>query len=100
MDVSVMLEQVAGNGYRATALAPMPMVAEAPTREEAVDRIRTLLGERLSGAELIQVEVPGTASDNPWLSIAGTWRDHPDVDEVLQDIARYRREIDADPDRL
>jgi hypothetical protein len=36
MDVSVMLEQVSANGYRATALVPTPRVAEAPTRDEAV----------------------------------------------------------------
>ncbi len=58
MDVSVMLEQVAGNGYRATALVPTPLVAEAPTREEAVDRIRALVGEKLFRAELIQIKVP------------------------------------------
>jgi hypothetical protein len=100
MDVSVMLEQVKGNGYRATALVPTPLVAEASTRDEAVDKIRTLIGERLTGAELIQVEVPGTANSNPWLAIAGTWRDHPDVDEVMENIQAYRHDMDADPDRL
>ena len=100
MDVSVMLEQIQGNGYRATALVPTPLVAEAPTREEAVDKIRGLIGERLSHAEFIHVEVPANAGPNPWLDIAGTWRDHPDVDKVIENIQAYRREVDADPDRL
>src|SRR5437879_2514244 len=86
MDVSVMLEQCQDNGYRATALVPTPLVAEAATRDEAVDRIRVLLSERLSHVELIQVEVPVGTRANPWLSIAGTWRDHPDVDEVVENI--------------
>ena len=100
MNVSVMLEQVRENGYRATALVPTPLVAEAPTRDEAVDMIRGLISERLSGAELIQVEVPLATQPNPWLAIAGTWRDHPDVDEVVENISAYRREVDADPDRI
>lgn len=100
MDVSVMLEQVQGNGYRATALAPVPLVAEAPTRDEAVNRIRTLITEKLSHVELIQIEVSVATHPNPWLAIAGTWRDHPDLDEVVENIKEYRREIDADSDRV
>jgi hypothetical protein len=100
MNVSVMLEQVKENSYRATALVPTPLVAEAPTRDEAVVKIRDLINERLSGAELIQVEVPLATQPNPWLAITGTWREHPDVDEVVENIRAYRREVDADPDRI
>ena len=99
MDVSVMLEQLKGNGYRATALVPAPLVAEAPTRDQAVDKIRSLIIERMSNAELIHVEIPVSKS-NPWLAIAGTWRDSPDVPDVLENVKAYRREVNADPDRL
>lgn len=100
MDVSVMLEQVKGNGYRATALMPASLVAEAPTRNEAVEKIQSLLSEKFAGAELIQVTVPIGYTSNPWLAIAGTWSDHPDLDEVLENIQEYRREVDGDPNRL
>ena len=100
MDVSVMLERVDDNGYRATALVPTPLIAEAPTRNEAVEKIRALIGETLSRAELIRVEVPLAGSESPWLSIAGTWRDHPDLDAVRANIEAYRQEVDSDPDRV
>lgn len=100
MDVSVMLEQVEGNGFRATALVPTPLVSEAPTRDEAVSGIRRLICEKLAGAELIQIDVSLADSDNPWLAIAGSWRDHPDVDEVVENISNYRRKVDQDPHRL
>jgi hypothetical protein len=99
MDVSVMLEQVSANGYRATALVPTPLVAEAPTRDEAVDRIRAMISERLSRVELIQMQVPESPSPNPWLAIAGTWQDNPDVEQVMENIREYRREVDADASR-
>lgn len=100
MDVSVVLEQVAENGYRATALVPTPLVAEAPTRDEAVEKIRALISEKLSHAELIQVEVPLLTKRHAWLALAGTWREHPDMDEVAENINAYRREVNADSDRL
>src|SRR5688572_24601339 len=100
MDISVMLEQVNEHGYRATAMVPTPLVAEAPTRDEAVDRIRTMISAKLSQAELIHLDIPAASEPNPWLAIAGTWRGHPDVDQVEENIRAYRREIDAAPDRL
>jgi hypothetical protein len=99
MDVSVLIEKVNDNGYRATALMPAALVAEAPTRAEALERIRAELGARLSGAEVIQVNVPTSAPLNPWLAIAGSWRDHPDLDDVVQNIRDYRREVDQDAGR-
>jgi hypothetical protein len=100
MDISVMVERVNGNGFRATAMMPTILVTEAQTRDEALDRIQTLINEKLSQAELVQVHVPGGAAPNPWLAIAGTWRDNPDVDEVVASIQAYRREVDDDADRL
>jgi hypothetical protein len=86
MGVSVILEHVDDEGFRATALVPTPLVAEAPTRDEAVQKIRALVEQRLARAELIQIDVPGAAKDNPWLAIAGTWRDHPGLDEVEENM--------------
>lgn len=99
MDVSVMLEQMGQNGYRATALVPTPLAADAPTRKEALERIRALLMERFSRTELVQLEVP-IGTDNPWLAIAGTWRDRRDVEEIIENIEAYRRDVDANADRL
>jgi hypothetical protein len=95
-----MLERVENNGYRATALIPTSLVAEAPTRDEAVERIREVIGEKLAQVEIIQVEVPTGCATNPLLAFAGRWRDHPAVDQVIENMREYRRELEADPDRL
>lgn len=98
-NVSIMVEQVKNNGVRATALLPGSLTTEASTRDETVDRIQTLICEILSPAELIYIEVPVAARPHPWLSLAGTWSDHPDWDEVESNIEEYRREVDADAGR-
>lgn len=100
MDVSVIIERVNENGYRATAMVPTPVVAEGSSREEAVNRVRTLIEEKFARAELVHLTIPVPAEPNPWLAIAGTWRDHPDIDEVVENIEAYRREVNENPNRL
>jgi hypothetical protein len=96
-----MLEQLNENAFRATVCAPTPLVAEASTRELAVDRIRTMIRQRLAGVEMIDVEVPGPqAMQDPWTVIAGSWHEHPDAAEVEQNLKEYREEVDRDPRRL
>jgi hypothetical protein len=41
-----------------------------------------------------------TKSVDPWLAMAGTWRDHPDAAEFQQNMKDYRREVDEDQARL
>lgn len=100
MTVSVMVEILGDNQFRATAMVPTPLVAEAPSRTEAVDKIRSLVEERLARAEIIELDLPTGKAANPWLAMGGTWRDHPDVDEVEEHIRDYRREVDTAADRL
>jgi len=101
MTLSVMLEQLDNNSFRATACAPVSVVAEAMTRERAVERIRTLVQERLARADLIQLEVPNVDMvHDSWARFAGCLRDRPDAAEVEQNMKDYRREVDSDPLRL
>jgi hypothetical protein len=97
MDIPVLLERVAGNGYRARAIEPLALTAEAPTRDEALQKLRELIAERLAaGAELVRLEVPG--SEHPFARFAGDLRDDPLLEAWEKAMAEYRRQMDEDPD--
>ncbi|MBI3464178.1 MAG: type II toxin-antitoxin system HicB family antitoxin [Planctomycetes bacterium] len=99
MEIPVLLEAMKDNGYRATALAPAPLVAEAATREEVLEQVRNLVKQRYANAELVQLRVPLPGEPHPWKNVAGTWKDHPDAAEFEQNLRDYRRQVDSDPDR-
>jgi hypothetical protein len=99
MEILVLLERVAGKGYRAESLTLSGFTAEAPTREEALDQLRELVRGKLSRGEVVRLQVPLPGEPHPWLAIAGTWKDDPDLPEFEQNIREYRRQIDLDPDR-
>jgi len=97
MDIPVLIEPVAGNGYRASSGPPLGLNAEGPTRDEALANLRRLLDQRLAGgAQVTVLSVPETA--NPWVEFAGMFKDDPYFDEWQQAIADNRRKADQEPD--
>jgi hypothetical protein len=99
MEVSVLLERLDANGYRATSLG-LNAASEAPTRDAALEGLNRLLRDKFATAELVRLEVPLSHEDHPWKPLVGRWRDRPDVEEVEQHMRDYRRQIDEQGERL
>jgi hypothetical protein len=91
MRATVLVEKVSKKKYRASTSQPVPLESEGATQDEALDRLYALAKKRLANGQLIQMNLPGPASTNPWTTFAGVWKDHPDFDEFLENIAEYRR---------
>jgi hypothetical protein len=94
VEILVLIEPVPGKGYRAS---PFGLSVEGATREEALERLRALVQEKLSsGAQL--VSLPAPSAPRPWEKFAGTWRpDDPRIEEWKQAVEEYRQEVEADP---
>lgn len=99
MEISVLLESIENNGFRATTLAPEPVVVEAATRQEALEQLRELVRGKFSNAELVRIDVSLAGEAHPWKSIAGSWRNHPDASDFEQNVREYRESVDSDPRR-
>jgi hypothetical protein len=99
MQMPVLIEAITGNGYRAKSGEPLPLSAEGATRDEALQKLRQMVEERLhQGVQLASFEVPASDADNPWLRMAGIYdANDPDVQEWLQEMKRYREEVERDP---
>jgi hypothetical protein len=100
MDIAVVVEKVADNGYQATSYVPAHVVARGRTRQEALDRLSDELRDRLSSAEVVTLSVPLLDDAHPWKAIAGSWCDSPDRADIERNLQEYRQQVDADPDRL
>jgi len=100
MDISVVVEKIADNGYQATSYVPTHVVAQGRTRQEALDRLSDQLRGRLSSAEVVTLSIPLLGDAHPWKAMAGSWRDCPDRADVERNLQEYRQQVDTDPDRL
>jgi hypothetical protein len=100
MQIPILIEPVAGNGFRAKCGEPLPLCAEAATPDEAVAQLREQLANRLrNGTRLVAIDV--ATESNPWLAMAGMFDPaDPLVQEWKEAMAEYRQEAENDPNRI
>jgi predicted RNase H-like HicB family nuclease len=97
MHIPVLIEPVAGNGYRARGGEPLGIVAEGATRAEALDKLKEQLQARLrGGAELVSLEL--APEPHPLAEFAGMFKDDPQLAEWKQSMSEYRQQIDQEPE--
>jgi hypothetical protein len=97
MEIPVLIEPVAGNGYVARTGEPLPLRAEGATRDEAMKNLEQMVSRRLTnGSQFLTLRVP--EEDNPWLAMAGMYDPNdPEVIAWKQAMAEYREKAEADP---
>jgi predicted RNase H-like HicB family nuclease len=92
----VLVEQGQGNGWSAQVLGWAEVRSQGNTREEALHNLEHHLAERLARAEIVHLAIPTLPSTNPLLELAGAFKDDPQFDAMLEHIAAYRQELDAE----
>jgi predicted RNase H-like HicB family nuclease len=99
VQIPVLIEPVANNGYRAKCGEPLPLSADGTTPDEAVRNLRAAMDLQLkNGKRLVSVQMAD--GDNPWLAMAGTVDPNdPLTKEWKEAMAAYRQQVDDDPSR-
>src|SRR5438067_1513637 len=99
MQIAVLVERVAGNGYRARGAEPFAISARGATRKEALAKLRGKIESRLkNGTEIVGLEIGAQA--HPWMEFAGMFKDDPWIEDWKKSMEEYRQRIDDDPDAL
>ncbi len=99
MQIPILIEPVAGNGFRSRGGELFGLSVEGATRDEVLAKLRDQLAARpREGTELISLEVAAQPTGNPWVQFAGMFKDDPYFEEWQQAIADNRRKMDEDPE--
>jgi hypothetical protein len=81
-------------GYRAEG--PFSLNAEGATRDEALDKLKTLIANRMSqGSELVDLETDDFVA--AWKKSAGIYKNDPHMAEYRKFLEEHRAEVEADP---
>lgn len=99
MQIPVLIEPVAGNGYRARGAEPLHLTAEGASREEALNNFKQKLDARLQqqGAVVVPLDIPGPT--HPLAEFAGMFKGDPLIKDWKKSMKAYRRKVDKDADK-
>ena len=93
MEIPIIVEPIGENGFRASSGGLWELEIEAPTREEAIQKLRELIDRRLdAGAEVLGLEIPSRA--HPLARFAGMLRDDPLLQSWKDAMGEYRRQTE------
>jgi hypothetical protein len=95
VDYSVLVEQKEG-GYTATVWGLPDCQVFAASRDEALSKLHSFVNNRLQNVEIVTQVIETPKPENPWMKIAGKYKDDPQFDDMLADIEAYRHERDAE----
>lgn len=84
------------DSFTATVLNLPDCSAEAPTRDEAIERARAAASQMVSEADIVQIELGAPRPKQPFQGFAGMWRSDETFDDFKTAMADYRRQVDAD----
>ena len=98
MEYQVFVEQHANNGYVAEVIGLPNCQAVGQTEEEAITKAKETLAERLAHGKVVTIKIePETApEEHPMWKNFGRLKDDPTFDDLMERIAEYRRELDAE----
>jgi hypothetical protein len=95
--VNVIIKQ--GSDGRTIAIVPgLPeLQVEASDKETALSQLQQRLEAHLLGAEIVSlpIKLPSLERKNPWLEMAGVFKDDPQFEKMLEAIENYRNELDG-----
>jgi len=95
MQIPILIEQMGGNGYRASGGEPLAITAEGGTREEALANLKKKLHVRLrDGAVIVPFDLPD--EPHPLAEFVGMFKGDSLIKEWKKSMKAYRRKRDKD----
>lgn len=94
MEIAILVEPVANNGFRAECNAPLHLEAHGASREEAIQKLRDLIDRRLAaGGEIMTLQVG--KPEHPLARFAGVFKDDPLLAPWKAEMEAYREQVES-----
>lgn len=92
----ILIEHDSDDKVVATVLSMPEWKAYGVTEEEALNNLRSGLEARLANAKIVSMKIEPEEEENPWMKLAGKYKDDPEFEAMLEYIEADRRELDAE----
>ncbi|YAF95141.1 MAG: type II toxin-antitoxin system HicB family antitoxin [Nodularia sp. CChRGM 3473] len=99
LSYGVLLEHEQDGRFSAVVLGLSDCKSSGKTENEALENLQQLLQKRLQNSKIVTLEIDSPQTDNPWMKVAGMYKDNPLFDEVLAEIEAERCKVEAEMEK-
>ncbi|MBD2166746.1 type II toxin-antitoxin system HicB family antitoxin [Calothrix membranacea FACHB-236] len=96
---NALIEENQDGTFSATLIGLSDCKSIGQTENEAVEKLQDMLQARLSNSKLVTLQIESLQTENPWMKVAGMYKDNPLFDEVLAEIEAERQIISAEHEK-
>lgn len=93
---NVLIEYESDGKVVATVLGMSECKAYGDTEEVALANLREYLSARLAKAKVVSIRLEPSQEENPWMKLAGKYKDDPQFEAMLEYIEADRRQLDEE----
>ncbi|BAY90151.1 MULTISPECIES: type II toxin-antitoxin system HicB family antitoxin [unclassified Tolypothrix] len=96
---NALIEKNQDGTFSATLIGLSDCKSIGQTENEAIEKLQDMLQARLSNSKLVTLQIQSLKTENPWIKVAGMYKDNPLFDEVLAEIEAERQIISAEQEK-
>lgn len=103
LKLHLLLEQAQDGSAIASVLELPDCRIEAPTNEQAIAQLRSLVTHRLVNAQVLPLDIPMAVAEepeNPWMKYAGVFKDDPYFSKIMEAMQAERQEDNDEIDEV
>lgn len=95
MTYDVLLTRENDRLFKARVLLLPDIVVTGSNETDVLDKVKVAIASLRQKSRIVQLDVPSETEDDPWMQMAGIWKDDPDWETFQAEVKHYRAQFDV-----
>lgn len=95
MTYDVLLTRENDRLFKARVLLLPDIVVTGSNETDVLDKVKIAVASLRQKSRIVQLDVPSETENDPWMQMAGIWKDDPDWETFQAEVQHYRTQFDV-----
>ncbi len=95
MTYDVLLTRENDRLFKARVLLLPDIVVTGSNETDVLDKVKIAVASLRQKSRIVQLDVPSETENDPWVQMAGIWKDDPDWETFQAEVQHYRTQFDV-----
>lgn len=95
MTYDVLLTRENDRLFKARVLLLPDIVVTGSNETDVLDKVKIAIASLRQKSRIVQLDMPSETENDPWMQMAGIWKDDPDWETFQAEVQHYRTQFDV-----